>query len=190
MGKHLSENANNYSRIWMRAVKGFFRIPLCCTGACIYTGRAGAMSLCDSFAAFTSGDIVSAFRFASKSHSHYVRSAEFLAEAEHGKWAGYYKGDCLTDVRLTAMCLNALVSYLRILGDGPDFHKWERDFLTPAAEQKVALLSSKQRAMTNEELVGNMAVADIPKKSRTYPGKSSRRGVLSFGQPRTRSCHS
>ena len=126
-------------------------------------GAAGAKAFCESFIAFATGDIVSAFMFAAQSHSHYLQSVNILADAEHGKWTGYYNGDCLTDVRLTVICLNALVSYLRVIGDGPDFHKWERAFLTPTAERKVALLSSKQRAMTDEELAGNMTVVTIPK---------------------------
>jgi hypothetical protein len=48
--------------------------------------------------------------------------------------------------------MEALVSYLRITGDGPDFHCWERNFLNPAGERKVMLLSSKQRAMGNSKL--------------------------------------
>ncbi|MDR2479895.1 MAG: hypothetical protein LBD48_11360 [Treponema sp.] len=71
---------------------------------------------------------------------------------EHDEWTGYYTGDCLTDVRLTTCCLEALVSWLRILGDGTDFHEWERAYLAPAAERNIMHLSSKQRAMTNETL--------------------------------------
>jgi hypothetical protein len=117
------------------------------------TGASGALAFCKSFRAHASGDKVLAFLLADKSRSCYEESVKALSEAEHGKWAGYYRGDCLTDIHLTAFCLQALTAYLRVLGDGTDFHKWERDFLTPAAEQKVMLLSSKQRAMTNEELV-------------------------------------
>jgi hypothetical protein len=94
--------------------------------------------------------------FAEKSRSFYAESIEVLAEAEHDEWAGYYRGDCLTDVRLTAFCLDGLVSYLRILGDGTDFHRWEREFLKPAGERRVMLLSSKQRALTNRELAAEL----------------------------------
>ncbi|MDR1587620.1 MAG: glycosyl hydrolase 115 family protein [Treponema sp.] len=115
-------------------------------------GAAGALAFCESFYRWNAGDIVRAFVTAEKSRSCYDRSSGTLVEAEHDGWAGYYRGDCLTDVRLTASCLEALVSYLRITGDGPDFHRWERDFLEPAGERKVMLLSSKQRAMSNSEM--------------------------------------
>ena len=124
-----------------------------------YHGAAGAKFFCESFLTFITGDVCMAFRLADESHSHFLQSVTILTEAEHDKWAGYYKGDCLTDVRLTAINLNALVSYLRVLGDGPSFNKWEKDFLTEASERNVALLSSKQRAMTNEELAKDLAAA-------------------------------
>jgi hypothetical protein len=115
-------------------------------------GAAGALAFCESFHGWNAGDIVRAFVLAEKSRSCYAGSAGALVEAEHDGWAGYYRGDCLTDVRLTASCLEALVSYLRVNGDGPDFHRWERNFLKPAGERRVMLLSSKQRAMGNREL--------------------------------------
>jgi hypothetical protein len=122
-------------------------------------GAAGALAFCESFYAWNAGDIVRAFVLAEKSRSCYNRSAGTLAETEHDGWAGYYRGDCLTDVRLTASCLEALVSYLRITGDGPDFHRWERNFLNPAEERKIMLLSSKQRAMDNSKLAESLGSA-------------------------------
>lgn len=122
-----------------------------------WSGSAGAAAFCESFRAYASGDTALAFRAADRARSWYEESVKALFEAEHGEWVGYYNGDCLTDIRLTVFCLDALVSYLRIMGDGPDFHKWERDFLTPAAEKKIMLLSSKQRALTNEKLARILA---------------------------------
>jgi hypothetical protein len=119
-------------------------------------GAAGALAFCESFHAWTAGDRALAFLLAEKSHSFYEESGKALAEAEHDEWVGYYRGDCLTDVRLTALCLDALVSYLRVIGDGTNFHRWERDFLRPVNEQKVMLLSSKQRALTNGELTAGL----------------------------------
>jgi hypothetical protein len=116
-------------------------------------GAAGTKAFCESFLAAISGDTFSAFRFAAESLTHYKESAALLEEAAHDKWIGYYDGDCLTDVRLTASCLDALVSYFRVVGDGPTFHHWEKEFLAPASEKNVALLSSKERAATNEELI-------------------------------------
>jgi len=117
-----------------------------------YHGAAGTKAFCESFLSYASGDIVRAFIHANRSHSNYKRSFEILLNSEHDKWKNFYRGDCLTDVNLTASCLEGLVQYLRIQGDGPDFHKWEKDFITPESERKVKLLSSKKRALSNEEL--------------------------------------
>jgi hypothetical protein len=122
-------------------------------------GAAGALAFCESFRAQAAGDGTLAFLLAKKSHSFYAEGVKVLAEAEHDEWAGYYQGDCLTDIRLTASCLDALVSYLRVIGDGPDFHKWERNFLTPPGERNIMLLSSKQRALTNDELAAGLGSA-------------------------------
>jgi hypothetical protein len=121
------------------------------------TGAAGALAFCESFHAYVSGNMAMAFLLADKSRSHYEESVKTLSEAEHDKWTGYYRGDCLTDVRLTASCLDALAAYLRVTGDGPDFHKWEKDFLVPAAERKIMLVSSKQRALSNRELAAALS---------------------------------
>jgi hypothetical protein len=121
------------------------------------TGVEGALAFCESFYAYASGDMAMAFRCADKSRSHYTESVKALYGAEHDKWTGYYRGDCLTDIRLTASCLDALVSYLRITGDGPDFHTWERDFLVPVGEKEIMLLSSKQRALFNRELAAALS---------------------------------
>jgi hypothetical protein len=121
-----------------------------------YYGASGTKAFCESFFAFDSGDTARAFILAEESCSIYAKSAEALSLAEHDKWAGFYDGDCLTDVRLTVRCLDALVAYLRVLGDGTSFHRWEKDFLTTAGEQKVKLLSCKQRAMTNSELAARL----------------------------------
>jgi hypothetical protein len=120
-------------------------------------GAAGAAAFCESFQAYTVGNMATAFRLAEKSRSFYEESVKALSESEHDEWIWYYKRDCLTVVQLTAFCLDALASYLRIIGDGTDFHKWEREFLKPAREKNVMLLSSKQRALTNEELAADLA---------------------------------
>lgn len=121
-----------------------------------YYGASGTKAFCESFIAFDSSDMVRAFVLAEESYSVYAKSAEALSFAEHDKWTGFYDGDCLTDVRLTVQCLEALVSYLRVLGDGTSFHKWEKDYLTTAGDKRVVLLSSKQRAMTNTELAAKL----------------------------------
>lgn len=121
------------------------------------SGALGTKAFCESIHAYIKGNLAGAFTLASESRTHYREGVNALAEAEHGEWVGYYDGDCLTDIRLTLFCMDALVSWLRVSGDGPDFHKWERNFLAPAGEKKVMLLSSKKRSLDNEQLAERMS---------------------------------
>jgi hypothetical protein len=117
-----------------------------------WSGASGAVAFCESLGEYRLGDLVNAFRLASKARICYMDSIHALSEAAHDEWTGYYDGDCLTDIRLTLFCVDALISWLRVLGDGPDFHNWERNFLTAAGERKVMLLSSKERSLDNGRL--------------------------------------
>jgi hypothetical protein len=113
------------------------------------SGAAGASLFCESLNSYRAGDMVNAFRLAGKSRDIYDEGVKALWDAGHGKWAGYYDGDCLTDIRLTVSCMDALVSWLRVSGDGPGFHGWERTFLVPAGEKAVKLLLNKKRPLDN-----------------------------------------
>jgi len=123
------------------------------------TGAEGALLFCQSYTAFIAGRLADAFVLAHKAQSCYEAASAALSRAGHGKWEGYYRGDCLTDVRLTASSLASLVSYLRVRGDGPGFHKWERAYLSPPHERGVALLSCKARALSDGELAERLAAA-------------------------------
>jgi hypothetical protein len=116
------------------------------------SGALGTVLFCESLNSYRDGDMVNAFRLASKSRDIYEEGVKALLDAEHGKWAGYYDGDCLTDIRLTVSCMDALVSWLRVCGDGPDFHRWKRTFLVPAGEKAVKLLLNKKRPLDNVSL--------------------------------------
>jgi dTDP-glucose pyrophosphorylase len=113
------------------------------------SGSLGTALFCESLNAYRAGDMVNAFRLASKSRDMYDEGVKALLDAGHGKWTGYYEGDCLTDIRLTVSCMDALVSWLRVCGDGPGFHGWERAFLVPAGEKAVRLLLHKKRPLDN-----------------------------------------
>jgi hypothetical protein len=113
------------------------------------SGSLGTALFCESLNSYRAGDMVNAFRLASKARAVYDEGVKAIFDAEHGKWTGYYQGDCLTDIRLTVSCMDALVSWLRVCGDGPGFHGWERAFLVPAGEKAVRLLLHKKRPLDN-----------------------------------------
>jgi hypothetical protein len=72
--------------------------------------------------------------------------------------------------------MEGLVSYLRIIGDGPDFHHWERNLLDPAGERCVMLLSSKRRAMGNGELAAALDAALNTGNAANLPRDPGHRG--------------
>ena len=139
-------------------------------------GAAGAAAFCASFRAYAARSPAQSFCLAEQSRAWYEASFRALMEAEHDHWDGYYRGDCLTDIRLTASSLNALVSYIRVAGDGPDFHTWEKEFLAPRPERDIMLLSSKQRALTNDELAARLSAKTATGNS--LPLVTAQTGVL------------
>lgn len=75
-----------------------------------------------------------------------------MDQAEHGHWQGYYYNDCLTNVKLTVYCCDTLRRYIRMLGDGPSFHSWERNYLYDAGDQKIVLLTNTNNHLSDDEL--------------------------------------
>ncbi|EKC47401.1 hypothetical protein OBE_15731, partial [human gut metagenome] len=65
-----------------------------------------------------------------------------MRDREHGKWKDFYANDCLTDVKETAYCLKRLMGYMRNLGDGPDFYKWQREVTYSENDCKVVLITN------------------------------------------------
>ena len=60
--------------------------------------------------------------------------------------------DCLTDVKEAAYCLKRLMGYVRNLGDGPDFNKWQREVTYSENDAKVVLITNMENHMTDWEL--------------------------------------
>ncbi len=79
-----------------------------------------------------------------------------MRECEHGKWHEFYKNECLSDVKQTAWVLEGLMSYLRNLGDGPHFYKWQREFLYSEEDRRVMLILNMENHMKNDELFSLM----------------------------------
>lgn len=70
----------------------------------------------------------------------------------------------------TAYCLKRLMGYVRNLGDGPDFYKWQREVTYSENDAKVVLITNKENHMTDWELyfVGKTC------KGRRYTKSNSR----------------
>ena len=44
------------------------------------------------------------------------------------------------------------MGYFRVLGDGPHFYQWQREFLDTEENKKVALILNMENHLTHEEL--------------------------------------
>lgn len=97
-------------------------------------------------------DYQKAFYYAGKAREYFLKADESLKQAEHGKWHGFYKNECLTDIKQSAWFLETLMGYLRNLDDGPEFYKWQRDFLYSEEDRRVLLILVMENHLKDLEL--------------------------------------
>ena len=71
---------------------------------------------------------------------------------EHDIWKNYYENDCEADIRQSHFVAKSLMSYLRVLGDGPHFYKWQRLFEQDAGGDKVLLILRLKAHLTDDEI--------------------------------------
>lgn len=69
---------------------------------------------------------------------------------------GFYENECLTDIKQTAWVLEGVMSYVRNLGDGPHFYRWQREFLYPEEDKRVMLVMNMENHLRDEELFALM----------------------------------
>ena len=77
---------------------------------------------------------------------------ENMRAHEHDIWQDFYKNDCEADIKQSACVAESLMSYLRVLGDGPHFYKWQRHFQEGAGGDKVHLILRVKEHLTDEEI--------------------------------------
>ena len=75
-----------------------------------------------------------------------------MAAAEHDQWRNFYRADWLTNVRCTVYALESLRRYLRVLGDGPLFFTWYKQFVIPETERRLLLENTQRRTLPDDEL--------------------------------------
>ncbi len=112
----------------------------------------GGISFADAFHAYKEGRYKAAFFLLGNSAEEYEAANLAMREREHDKWQGFYKNDCLTDVKETAYCIRRLMGYIRNRGDGPDFYKWQREVTYSENDSKVVLITNMENHMTDWEL--------------------------------------
>lgn len=121
---------------------------------------AGARLVAEGLLQAMDGNYERAFYLAGKGRKSYLAANQAMREREHGKWHGFYKNECLTDIKQTAWVLEGLMSYVRNLGDGPHFYQWQREFLYPEEDRRVMLVMNMENHLRDEELFGVMEAMD------------------------------
>ena len=112
----------------------------------------GSILFAESFWAYREKDFKKAFFLLGNAVEAYDAADCAMRAREHGKWKDFYANDCLTDVKETAYCLKRLMGYVRNLGDGPDFYKWQREVTYSENDGKVILITNMENHMTDWEL--------------------------------------
>ena len=132
--------------------KKFFQDSLLLQARIHYHCFKGAYKVCKSLQEAFIGDYQKAFYYAGKARKEYLNADAAMRGREHGKWHKFYENECLADVKQSAWVLSGLMSYLRNMGDGPHFYKWQREFLYAEEDKRVMLILNMENHLRDEEL--------------------------------------
>lgn len=111
----------------------------------------GAVAFCKAYEGFLAENYIQSFYYSGSSRECYENAVNAMCLAEHDKWEGFYKNECLTDIKFTAYLLGTLMRYIRIIGDGPHFYKWQREYLYKEEDKRVVLLTNMENHLTDDE---------------------------------------
>ncbi len=154
------------------SISEVFESNLLCQVEYLYYSYLGALHICRAILACLDGkresgrsidvleeeqngkaiDYISAFYEAGLAAKAFFEGYEKMRSHEHGIWEGFYENDCEADIRQSGYVAKDLMSYLRVLGDGPHFYKWQRKFQKESGGEKVHLILRVKAHLTDEEL--------------------------------------
>lgn len=116
----------------------------------------GAYAMCQSLQNAFEKKYREAFYDAGCAREYYLAADKAMRDREHGKWHNFYQNECLTDMKQTAWVLQSYMSYIRILGDGPHFYEWQREFLYSEEDRRVMLIMNMENHLTDLEIFALM----------------------------------
>ena len=126
----------------------------------IYKHSVKASSLvCDSLLAAYGKHYRHAFYNAGLAREEFMAGDQAMRSREHGKWSGFWRNDCLTDIKQSAWVMTQLMGYLRCVGDGPHYYQWKRDFTYPVWEKDLFVLMNMENHETDDEIFKAMKKA-------------------------------
>lgn len=112
----------------------------------------GAIAFCSAYRQYEEGNLMESFYLLGQAAEWFDRGDAAMRGREHDKWKGFYANDCLADVKATAYCIRMLMGYVRNLGDGPEFYRWQREVIYSEEDRRVVLISNIENHQTNEDL--------------------------------------
>ena len=112
--------------------------------------------VCRSLLAAYDDDLRHAFYYAGLAREQFTAGDHAMRNQEHGKWAGFWSNDCLTDVKQSAWVCTQLMGFLRCIGDGPHYVQWKRDFTYPAGEKDVWVIMNMENHENDDEIFAAM----------------------------------
>ncbi|SES30758.1 Glycosyl hydrolase family 115 [Butyrivibrio fibrisolvens] len=129
---------------------------LICQVQYLYYSYLGALHICSSIEAVLEGTgderFIKAFYEAGLSSNAFKKGYDTMRSHEHGIWKGFYANDCESDIRQSYYVAQSLMSYLRALGDGPHFYKWQRKYQQDAGGDKVLLILRLKSHITDDKM--------------------------------------
>lgn len=115
-------------------------------------GAKGLYTLCRAYEYYEQKDMPRCFVTLTDAMNEFNTAAKLLEKGEHGKWQNFYSCDWLTNVRITVYAVDSMRKYIRMIGDGPDFFAWYKNYCMPETERKIYLENTQRRTLSDDEL--------------------------------------
>ncbi|WP_077609968.1 glycosyl hydrolase 115 family protein [Clostridium sp. Marseille-P2415] len=115
-----------------------------------------SVRVCESLKYGFEEDYKRAFYHAGLAFEQFKKADLFMREREHGKWHDFYSNECLADVKQSAWVAETLMGFFRVLGDGPHFYQWQREFFNSGKDRQVMLVLNMENHLTHKELLAFM----------------------------------
>lgn len=112
----------------------------------------GSLEFCKGYHDYKNRFLTKAFYHVARACEEFQVAVNAMQLAEHDKWAGFYKNDCLSDIKQTVYLLRQMMGHIRNMGDGPHFYQWQREFLYKEEDKKVVLITNMENHLIDEEL--------------------------------------
>ena len=143
------------------AARCLFRDSLMLHGQIHYHCFTGAYLICRSLLAAMEEDYRKAFFCGGMAREEYLAADHAMRAREHGKWGGFYANECLTDVKQSAWVLRGYMSYVRNLGDGPDFHDWQRELTYSEEDSRISIILMTENHLPDVDIYGLMKKREL-----------------------------